>query len=457
MRPQPARPAPPRPGARLAVEIEDLTSEGAGVARHEGWVVFVPGAVPGDSAEVRVGRARRGVVEAVLLGLPRRSADRVEPPCPHQPSCGGCPLMVLERGAQLALKVRHLEQTLRRIGGFAAPRVAPVIAAPEALRYRGRVRFAVAPRAGGPALGFHPRGAGGAIVAVDDCRLAPESCSRLARALLARLDALSPPGAWWPAQLESRHSFARGEGLLVVFGPPGPAPELDRAARELTEAEPGLAGVVRVLGLPGEGADERLLAGAAELIERIGGAELELGATTFLQVHPGAAASLYAEVRRLLEPAGPSPRRLLDLFCGSGAIGLLAAGPEDEVLGIEADPATVERARRSARRAGRSRAEFRADDAQVAALQLARAGVRFDAVTANPPRAGLGPELPRAIAALEPRAVVVVSCHPATLARDLRAFAEAGLEPVEIAAVDLFPQTPHLEAAVRLAPRGADA
>ncbi|MCU0232225.1 MAG: 23S rRNA (uracil(1939)-C(5))-methyltransferase RlmD [Acidobacteria bacterium] len=454
MCPHPARPAPPRPGARLAVAIEDLTSDGAGVARHEGWVLFVPGAVPGDRAEVRAGRARRGVVESTLLGLEQRSPDRVAPPCSLQAACGGCPLMVLGPEAQLALKVRHLAETLRRIGGWGAPRIAPVVAAPSELRYRGRVRFAVAPRDGGPAIGFHPRGVGGGIVTVEDCLLAPEPSSRWARLLVTRLDALSPSGAWWPREIESRHSFAERRGMLVLFGPPGPAPAAARAARELVADEPAVAGVVRVEGAPGRGGRETLLAGAAELVERIGGVEFELGATTFLQVHPAAAEALYVEVRRLLERSGSAPRRLLDLFCGAGAIGLLAAGPECEVLGIESHPATVERARRSARRAGRSRAVFRAADARSAAEELARAGERFELVTANPPRAGLGPALPEAIAALAPRAVVLVSCHPATLARDLRAFAAQGFEPAEIAAVDLFPQTPHLEAVARLVPRG---
>ncbi len=456
MSPLSARSAPPpRPGARLTVAIEDLTSEGTGVARADGWVVFVPGAVPGDLAEVRVGRVRRGVVEAALVALRSPSPARVEPPCPFQAACGGCPLMVLAPEAQQALKVRHLEQTLRRIGGLAAPEVVRVIPSPRALRYRGRVRFAISSRADGAAIGFHPRGVAGAIVAVDDCRLAPEPASRLAQRLVARLDELSPGGGFWPLRIEARGSFAAAEWLLVLFGPPGEARALERASRELVATEPQLAGIVRVEGVPGpDDGRETLLAGRDELLERIGSAELELGATTFLQVNPSAAEALYDVVRSMLAPpAGPPPGRLLDLFCGVGAIGLLGVDAPCEVLGVESHPATVDRARRSARRAGRDGVTFLAGEAQAVTRALAAAGERFDAVTANPPRAGLGPDLPHAIAALGPRRVVLVSCHPATLARDLRAFAAAGFEPGEIAAVDLFPQTPHLEAVVRLVPR----
>ena len=457
MRPPSARSEPPRPGTRLTVAIEDLTSDGAGVARHDGWVVFVPGAVPGDRAEVNVGRVRRGVVEATLLALPEPSPERVEPPCPFQPACGGCPLMVLAPDAQLSLKVRHLEQTLRRIGGLVSPQVAHAVPSPRALRYRGRVRFAVAPRENGPAIGFHPRGVGGAIVAIDDCRLAPPDAARLALGLLDRLDRVGPRGGYRPLQIEARGSLAAGEWLLVAFGPPGPARALERAAHELLAAEPHLAGIVRVEGAPGESGRETLVAGRDELVERIGGAPLELGATTFLQVNPAAAVALYAAVRRMLERPGPPPGRLLDLFCGVGAIGHLGVDADCEVLGVESHPATVERARRSARRAGRGRASFRAGDAGTVTRELARAGERFDAVTANPPRAGLGADLPHAIAALAPRTIVLVSCHPATLARDLRGFFGAGFETAELTAVDLFPQTPHLEAVVRLVPRGEPA
>ena len=165
---------PPRPGARLTLDVHDLTAEGAGVARHGRFVVFVPGAVPGDRVVARIERVHRGFAEGELFRIESPSGARREPPCPHQPACGGCPLMVLEPSGALDFKARHLEQTLRRIGKIEHA-VDRVVASPADLGYRGRVRFAVSPRhAGVPAaFGYRPRGRGADLVPIETCLLAP--------------------------------------------------------------------------------------------------------------------------------------------------------------------------------------------------------------------------------------------------------------------------------------------
>ncbi len=179
---------------------------------------------------------------------------------------------------------------------------------------------------------------------------------------------------------------------------------------------------------------------------------MELGATTFLQVNPLAAALLYAEVREALGGEPPTGR-LLDLYCGAGLVGLLAVDEGVEVVGIELNPRTVSQARRAAQRAHRSRIEIRRGDALAAAQALAARGERFDRVSLNPPRAGADRALARSIRDLGARVVVIVSCHPAALARDLARFVEAGFQVTRVAAVDLFPQTPHMEAVARLEAR----
>ncbi len=458
----PSAPVPPadagpddalRPGATYTAPVTDLTAEGSGVLRLGRLVVFVPGALPGDRVEFRLERVRRGHGEGRLLRLVEPAPARRAAPCPHQEACGGCALMPLDPAAALALKARHLGETLRRIGGVAQP-VERAVPSPQELGYRGRVRFVVAPRERGPRFGYHPRGRADAMVPIDGCLLAPPRASALARALLERLHALSPVGRPWPEQISLRGSLARGEWLAVLHGPPGPWPEAALAARQVMEAAPDLAGVVRVVERGPRGAAEFVLAGRASVLETIGGVDVELGATTFLQVNPGAAALLYDEVRAALAgPAGtPAPARLLDLYCGAGLNALLAVEPGVAVLGVEIDAGSVDRARRAAARAGRPGAEFVAEDAVRAAERLAAQGERFDRVVLNPPRQGAGPGLARAVAALAPRVVVVVSCHPAALARDVAGLAAAGFAVDRVTAVDMFPQSPHLEAVVRLVP-----
>ena len=439
----------PRPGERFTADVSDLTAEGAGVARHGGLVVFVPGAVPGDLVRARIVRLRRGWAEGELLAVERPADARRMAPCAAQDECGGCPLMVLDEAAALAVKGRALAETLRRVGGVACG-VAEIAPSPRPLRYRGRVRFAVAPRGEGAQVGFHPRGQECGFAPVDDCLLAPEGTTALAREFLERLAALGPGP--WPAQLEVRCSFASGRRLLVVHGPSAPWPHAAAAAGALLAARPDLAGVVRLVPRRGAPPLEQLLGGAEAVLETIGGAEVELGATSFLQVNPAAAELLYARARAALE--GPKGGRLLDLYCGVGLIGLLAVDADVEVVGVELNEAAAERAARAARRAGRTNARHVAADAVAFAREAAERGERFERVALNPPREGAGPGLAAAVAALRPEVVAVVSCHPAALARDLKLFAARGYHTTRVVAVDMFPQTPHLEAVARLEREG---
>lgn len=439
-----------RPGARFVARVEDLTAEGDGVVRTGGLVVFVPGAVPGDRVQVQLQRIQKNRGEGELTAILEPSPARREPPCPFQAACGGCPLMVLDEETALALKARHLQQVLRRIGGIETE-VEPVLPSPHALRYRSRVRFAVRPRDEGLGFGFRPRGEASAVVPVADCLLVPERAAVLAAQFLSRLDRITAQGRPWPEQLDLRCSVAHGEWLLVVYGPAGGWREANAAAAGLLDQVPDLAGVVRAATRGARIVEERLLAGRDSVVEEICGLDVELGATTFLQVNPPAAELLYRHAARELA-GGTTPRRLLDLYCGVGLLGL-TAGPEVDLVGCELHPGAVDRARRAAARAGRDDARFITGEAVAVTQELAAQGERFDRVALNPPRSGAGPRLAQAVRELEPERVVIVSCHPAALARDLKEFTVAGFRVEKVAAVDLFPQTPHLEAVVTLVPR----
>lgn len=442
------RPPPPPPGSRAEVRIHDLNSEGEGVSRLEGWVVFVPGTVPQDLAEVELGPRRGNRLEARLVQLKEPSPRRVDPVCPHQGECGGCPLMVLDPVAGLEYKVRHLVETLRRIGGLTVP-PPRVLASPRNLEYRGRVRFAV----NGPRFGFRPRGAGEGFVAVSRCWLIEARASGLARLFLESLSALDPPRQRpWPTQIELRGSPSRGSWLLVARTPAGSFPELASLARGMVEEQTGLAGVLRREEFQG-GGKTTLLAGRAEVEEQIGGLPLACGAEGFLQVNPQAAGLLYREARAMAR-AGGAPARVLDLFCGAGLAGVAVAGEEAELWGVDRDPSAVGLARKVAAAAGTARVRFAAADARAWLRELSAAGEKFTVVIANPPRAGVGADLAPALCSLGPEKIILISCHPATLARDLAGFSGRGYRLAALSAVDMFPQTPHLEAVACLTEEG---
>ena len=442
-------PGDARPGASVELDIRDLNSQGDGVGRAGELVVFVPGALLGERVLARIVRRRRSHAEARLVELVARSPSRIDPPCPHQSACGGCPLMVQEGTAALRSKVEHLEQTFRRVGGLAL-RVDRVVPSPTGLRYRGRVRFAVGGSKGAPRLGFRPRGRPRDLVDVADCLIAPDGATALAGRFLQTLSRVTVgDGRPWPRELEVRHSTARGSRLVVVHGPQGRWPEAHAAARDLVDRETSVAGVVLVTrSARGAPPRELVLAGRATIVETVAGFDVEIGATTFVQVNPRAAELLY---RRVAEDLGRRPGgRLFDLYCGLGLVGLVAGDERCDVVGVESHAGSVRAARRAVRAAGRERIEILRGDAVMEAERLAALGETFERIAVNPPRAGMSPRLPDALSRLGAQLIVVVSCHPAALARDVAKLEALGFRPQHVTAVDMFPHTAHLEAIVRL-------
>jgi len=437
----------PVPGAEVELAIDDLGGEGEGVGRAHGFVVFVPGGVPGDRVRARVERVHRRFARAELLRVLEASPDRRQPSCPHQPACGGCPLMVLPEEVALRRKIRHLEETLRRIGRLALS-TREVVPSPRALRYRGRVRLAVGPP-GVPELGYRPPGDPRGLVPVTDCLVAPAGAVPLASRFLAELARGGGVGPNdWPSELEVRASFAEDRFLLVVHGPRRPGRRLRGVAEGVLLDENRLAGVVLVAG--GRGRPEpAVLAGRGRLEEEIAGVRVPLGPTSFLQVNPAAAESLYRLARERLHLDGEPRAPLLDLYCGAGLGGLLGTPPGTAVTGVERSAEAVAAARGLAARAGREGCRFLAAPVEEVVTGLAAEGTRFPRVLLNPPRAGAGRDVLEAMAALQPRRIVLVSCHPATLARDAAILAGLGYAPRDLAAVDMFPQTAHLEAVLR--------
>ena len=446
---------PPVPGATLEVTIDDLGGEGEGVGRADGFVVFVPGTVPGDRVLARVEHVRRSFARGTLVRILAPSPARREPPCPHQPACGGCPLMVLPEEEALARKVRHLEETLRRIGRVALA-AGEVVPSSRPLRYRGRVRLAVGPP-GIPEIGYRPPGDPRGLVPVTDCLLAPEGAVPLARRFvleLARGGGIGPRD--WPREIEVRASFAEDRFLLVVHGPRAAGRRLRGVAEGLLLEEERLAGVVLVPG--GRGRHEPVpLGGETRLAEEIAGLRVPLGPTSFLQVNPAAAEHLYRLVRERLALPDDPRAPLLDLYCGAGLGGLLGTPEGTPVTGVERSAEAVTAARALAARAGREGCRFLDAPVEGAVEGFAAEGVRFPRALVNPPRAGAGREVLHGVASLGPRRVVLVSCHPATLARDAAILREFGYVPRGLAAVDMFPQTAHLEAVLRFDREEADA
>jgi 23S rRNA (uracil1939-C5)-methyltransferase len=422
------------------------------VARADGYVVFVAGAVPGDRVRATVIQRKRSYAHARLLEVLDPGPDRVPGPASHP----GVPWQVLPYEKQLAVKQEQLADALRRLGRLEGFELEPVVPAPETWRYRNRLEYSFGTSPDGELIcGFHEPGRWDRVVALDDCLLASESGNAARRAVLD----------WARAQGLRAHDRRTGEGVLrnlvVREGrrtgqvqvrlvttpvPPdqaNPAP-LDLAA--LGGAIPGASLLWTQTSARAEttsGGETSLLAGAPRLEEEVSGLTLGISADAFFQTNTEMAEELYRVVGDYAGLAGWE--RVYDLYCGIGTIGLVLAPRAGELRGLELVEAAVRDARANAARNDVARAQFEAGDVRLALRGLVERAGRPDVVVVDPPRAGLSAKVVRRIIEASPRRIVYVSCNPTTLAPNAAQLVEAGFRLQRVRAVDMFPQTPHIE------------
>jgi 23S rRNA (uracil1939-C5)-methyltransferase len=411
---------------------------------------MIAGAVPGDEVEAQVVHDRGRFIEAVSRRLIRPSPLRRATPCPIQSECGGCPLMEVDEASQRSAKRQFVIDALQRIGRLSEDLpVDEVVAAPTALAYRNKIELTFGrDHAARPVLGYHRSGGRPALLDVEDCAIADPRLRPLLAA--ARSFFLDGPGASEPAigrrsqplRLVLRASGARDERLIGLLGAAGPFPSAREFARVAAEADPGLVGVIRLLsaGKRRGGAAIETIAGRAWIADELHGISFRVPAGTFLQVHAAAAERLGKSV---LEEAG-SPRHVIELYGGIGALGLALAQRGARARVVDADPAAIACGIEAAHALRLTNATF--ERADVLAFLAARPRGVPDLVIADPPRTGLGRGVAERLAALGAARIAMISCDPATLARDLAALAARGYDIERITPFDLFPQTAHVEA-----------
>ncbi|NOT33267.1 MAG: 23S rRNA (uracil(1939)-C(5))-methyltransferase RlmD [Candidatus Eisenbacteria bacterium] len=419
--------------------------------------------LPGDRVEARVSHVRRRWADARLERVEPLCPDRVPPRCSHVHVCGGCRFQDLALEAQVRLKERHVRETLERIGGLENPQVRPIVAAPDAWRYRNKMEFSFAPDSdGSPQLGLHVRGAFDRVFELEDCLIASELTVEVVR-LTQRFARAHRWPAYHPRRHEGiarflvvRHLPLTDQCAVHLVAASDQLDGLDAWAREVAATSPAIQGVSLLINRARAnvaiGEEERLLQGRATVVERLLGLEFEAGAASFLQTNSRAAEGLY---QGAIAAAAATPDDVvLDLYCGTGTLTLLFARVAGEAIGVESVEPAVIAARANAVRNRVTNARFEAGESRAVLRQWARgerAGApRPSIVVVDPPRAGLHPRVVARIAELTPRRVIYVSCNPATLARDLKDFAALGFALDHVTPFDLFPHTPHIECVARL-------
>ena len=429
----------PRRGETLEVEVDSLAFGGRGVARAEGFVVFVAGALPGDRVRVEVTKAKKRFAEARVVELLAPGADRIPDRCTHggEP-CPGAPWQGLPYERQLAIKGEQVDEALRRIGGLDGFELEPIVAAEQQWRYRNKLEYSFGDDGGEPILGFHARGRWDLVVDVDDCHLASEAGNAARNAVRD-----------W-ARLESIPAFdgrARGRGVLrnlvvregrrtgqiqtrLVTAQrnfPKPPVDLHTIVADDSGSSEGPTGVLR----------------EEYLKEELCGLKWKISPGAFFQTNTEMAERLYAVAAEYAGLSGSE--KVFDLFCGIGTIGLTMAGRAGEVWGVEIVPEAIADAERNARLNGIGNAHFLAANVRTGVRPLLVQAGKPDVVVIDPPRAGLSQKMIRRVIECEAPRIVYVSCNPTTLAPNAAQLVEAGYKLTRVRPVDMFPQTPHIE------------
>lgn len=427
---------------RAQVTVQDVGVDGEGVARHEGLVLFIPGAAPGDVCLVEWQEGRGRVAKARLLSVVQPSPQRVKAPCPAFGRCGGCDLQHLSYPGELAVKTRRVRDALLRIGGIDAA-VGDCIAAPEPYGYRAKLSWPVRGAEGRLLLGLYQRHTHG-VVEEDSCAVAhpllralPELVRGLGRELgISAYDEKSRNGLL--RHVVARRSLATGE-ILVTLVATREDPLMLGLAKGLMAGGVGVTSVaLNVNAAPGNavfGRETRVLTGPGEILERVLGLSFRIGPTAFFQVNPAGAERLFSTA---LSMVGDARGRALDLYTGTGVFALLLARAGCDVTGVESWPEAITMARRNAIENG-LRAEFLVADAAAHPISP-----ELDLVALDPPRSGAEAACTR-IAAKGPQSVLYISCDPGTLARDAKILASGGYLVEMVQPVDMFPQTVHVE------------
>ena len=448
-------------GDPLQVSIETATIDGSGVARVDGQVVFVPGALPGERCSVRIAHVGRSAVFAQLLSVLTPSVHRVEPDCPYFPRCGGCALRHMDYEQELALKQTHVQSCLTRIGGQTISAL-PITGAAQTDDYRNKVQFPVQEQDGRPVAGFFS-GKTHRVIPVRHCRIQPDCADAIRGAVLAWMEQYhiraydEQTHAGYIRHIYIRFGAESGQILVCIVANCAQLPKKKQLVAALLAAEPGITTIVfspnTKKGNTVLGTEFHPLYGDGTITDTLCGLQFRLSAPAFYQVNHAQAERLYEKAVQLAGLTGNET--VLDLYCGTGTITLCLARHAKKAIGVEIVPQAIEDAKFNAAQNGMENAEFFCMDAGQAAKMLADRRTRPDVIVVDPPRKGISADVIEAISAMAPQRVVYVSCDPATLARDLKLLTAAGYTLQTAEAFDLFPRCAHVETVCLLSKRNA--
>ena len=437
-------------------EIIDYTTEGSGVCRIDSMAVFVPDTAAGDRAEVKILKVAKSYAFGKAERIITPSGDRIDSDCPVSQKCGGCLFRHISYSAELQFKQKRVCDALTRIGGISGDIIGNIAGAEKSDHYRNKAQLPVAyDKDGRICVGFYaPRSH--RVIPLDGCMLQSEIFTKAARIFTAWAERRSiPPYDEAKHTGVLRHLYlryaAKTDQLMVCVV--ANAKELrheKELVSDLCKELPQLRTVVLNINTDKTnvitGRVCRTLYGDGYITDELCGLKFRISPLSFYQVNRDQAERLYELAASF---AGlKSDETLLDLYCGTGTIGLTMAHRVKKLIGAEIIQQAIDDAWRNAAENGITNAEFICADASKAAYELHRKNIRPDCVILDPPRKGCDKELISTVSDMAPERIVYVSCDPATLARDIAVFSGYGYKTVKAVPVDMFPRTGHVETVV---------
>jgi 23S rRNA (uracil1939-C5)-methyltransferase len=449
--------APVSKGEELELHVDSLAYGGNGVARHNGFVVFVRRALPGDRVRARVTKVKRGFAEATTEEVLEPSAGRVTAPCRHFGACGGCRFQDYDYVHQAEAKHAQVRDALVRLGGVADPPLEPIVQAESQFHYRNKLEYSFTQTDDGPALGFHRAGRWDEVLPIEECLLTTDLGNAIRDAVRdwAREEGLvaydQATGEGYLRHLVVREGRNTGQALVLLVTAPGERYDTGYFV-DVVRRFPEVRSVhwavndspAEVTNLP-----TRLLWGEEAIEEQLLGLRFRVRPNAFLQTNTAMAERLYATAK---EFAGLTGRETVyDLYCGIGTIGLTLAAGALTVWGVEVSEEAVACAIENAALNEIANAAFFAGNVGQSLEELRDRAGPPDVVVVDPPRVGLAGKALRRTGALGSPRIVYVSCNPTTLASDAKVLREEfGYELVRCRPVDMFPHTPHIESVTLL-------
>jgi 23S rRNA (uracil1939-C5)-methyltransferase len=455
------------------LEITAVAAEGKAMGHHEGKVVFVPLAVPGDVVDVQIRNQRRRFMEGYVVRWVKRSPLRAEPFCEHFGVCGGCSWQNLPYSEQLRFKRQQVEDQLRRIGHLELPPegVRPTVGSEATTLYRNKLEFTFAPRRwftyeeiaegadieSSPALGFHVPGMFDKILDIKKCWLQPDPSNDIR--LETKRFCIERGYEFYNIREhtgEVRNIVIRtastGEVMVIVVFAEATSERIEALMEHLRETFPAITSLMYMVNTKLNDSlgdlTAHLHSGRDHIFEEMEGLRFKIGAGSFYQTNSAQAYELYKIAR---EAAGLTGSEVVyDLYTGTGTIANFVARSAAKVVGIEYVAEAIEDARANSAANGIANTSFWAGDMKrVLDDAFVAANGRPDVVILDPPRAGVDAPVIDVILRAAPRTIVYVSCNPATQARDIALLSEA-YTIASVQPVDMFPHTHHVENVVKL-------